>query len=274
MWKKTIETIKKNPKMLWGFTIPVIINLILVFPVYRAFILTILGKYSRIDSIPAFSETIKNYAIALPIVYILMGIFVLPSLYGFVYEAVTGIKRHIKTKEWLFKYSWRVVVKSFMGLFVLFSAFILLFLFFVFPNVGMVLYTVAFSAWGVFWIISLTSVTAEDRFIDSLPNTFYIGAKYYIKMYFTTVVVMLPAIVLSAFYLIHLHRVGLDIAYAVPSFSIAPKIIAVAFILLVVILSIYYVYANAFLFTYSMNYYILEKAKMELEEKEKENTAS
>ena len=273
MWKKTIETIKRYPKMLWGFTVPVVINLMLLFPIYRSIVLTILGSYSRIDDVPNFAETVRSYVFALPIAYILMGVFVLPALYGGVYTAVTGIKRDMRTKEWFFKYSWRVVVKGFFGLFVLFSVFVLFFLFFVFPNVGFTLYTVGFSAWGVFWMISLTSVIAEDKFIDSFPNTFFVGGRYYLKMYFTTVTVMLPAIVLSTLYMIHLHKVGLDIAYAVPQFNIAPEIIAAVFILIVVLLSIYYVYANAFLFTYSMQNYIKEKDKLEMEEKEKENNA-
>jgi len=274
MWKKTIETIKKYPKMLWGFTIPVIINLILTFPLYRSIVLTILGQYARIDDVPNFTEVVGRYFIAVPLVYLLMGIFLLPSLYGSVYGAVTGIKRTMKTREWFLKYSWRVVVKSFFGLFVLLAALVLLFLFFAFPNVGFALYTIALSAWGVFWIISLTSVIAEDRFIDSLPNTFYVGARYYIRMYITTMIVISPAIALITFYLIYLHKAGMDIAYAVPSFAVAPEIVAGIFILIAVVLSVYYVYANAFLFTYSMYHYINEKAKMEQSDNEKENKQS
>ena len=107
MWKKTIKTIRDNPKMLWGFIVPVLAGLVLTFPIYRSIILTLLGDYSRIDDVPNFREVVRSFAIAAPIIYILMGVLVLPPLYGYVYKAVTGNEKKIWSKDGLLKYSWR-----------------------------------------------------------------------------------------------------------------------------------------------------------------------
>lgn len=270
MWKKTIDTIRKNPIMLLGFAIPVIISLGLVFPIYRSIVLTILGDYSRIDDVPNFREVVRTFAIASPFAYILMGVFVLPPLYGYVYKAVTGTEKKIWSKQGFIKYSWRVVVKSFLGFFTLFAAFILLFLLFAVPSLGFAVYTIAFSAWGVFWIISLTSAIVEDRFIDSFPNTFFVGHRYYYKMYFTSSIIMLPAILLSGWFMVYFHGVGLDISQAVPTLDILPNWIIAIFIAIVVFLSIYYVFAQAFLYTYSMHHYIVERGKLDEEDRQKE----
>ncbi|MEX1378237.1 MAG: hypothetical protein AB1Z23_12305 [Eubacteriales bacterium] len=269
MWKKTIETIKQYPKMLWGFTIPVIIGLATVFPVYQSIILTLLGDYSRIDDVPNFREVIRTYAFASPFAYILMAIFVLPPLYGYVYKAVTGNEKITWSQGRFFSYSWRILLKSLFAFLTLFAVFIALFLFFAVPNLGFALYLVAFSAWAVFWIISLTSVIAEDRFIDSLPNTFFVGSRYYLKMYFTSTVVMTPAIIVSAIFMIYFHNVGWDIAYAVPTIDLPPRLLALIFIFLISCLSVYYVFAQAFLFTYSMRYYLQEREKLDEEERQK-----
>jgi len=270
MWKKTINTIKKNPRMLWGFIIPVIVGLALVFPVYKSIVLTLLGDYSRIDDVPNFREVVRSYAIASPFIYMLMGVFVLPPLYAYIYKACTGKVKKMWTRENFVKYSWRVVVKSILGFITLFALFIVLFLFFAVPSLGFTIYTFAFSAWGVFWIISLTSVTVEDRFIDSLPNTFFIGVRYYFKMYATSALVMMPAILVSTVIMVYLHNVGMNIAYAVPTINMEPKLLAVLFILFITVLSIYYVFAQSFLFTYSMHHYINEKEKLEKEDIQKQ----
>ncbi|MBN2878622.1 MAG: hypothetical protein JXN65_03235 [Clostridia bacterium] len=267
MWKKTIKTIKDNPKMLWGFIVPVLAGLVLTFPIYRSIILTLLGDYSRIDDVPNFRELVRGFAIAAPIVYILMGVLVLPPLYGYVYKAVTGKEKKIWTKDGLLKYSWRVVVKSFMNFITLFAVFIVFFLFFAVPGLGFAMYTIAFSAWCVFWVISLTSAIVEDRFIDSLPNTFFVGGRYYLKMYFTSTIVMTPAIIFSALFLLYFHGVGMDIAYAVPTLDTNPKIIVLIFLTIAGFLSVYYVFAQSFLFTYSMHYYITEREKLDEEDR-------
>ena len=267
MWKKTIKTIRDNPKMLWGFIVPVLAGLVLTFPIYRSIVLTLLGDYSRIDDVPNFREVVRSFAIAAPIVYILMGVLVLPPLYGYVYKAVTGNEKKIWSKDGLLKYSWRVVVKSFLNFLTLFSIFIVLFLFFAVPGLGFALYTIAFSAWGVFWIISLTSAIVEDRFIDSFPNTFFVGGRYYLKMYLTSTLVMTPAILFSAWFLIYFHGVGMDIAYAVPTLNMDPKIIILIFLSIAGFLSVYYVFAQCFLFTYSMHYDIVEREKLDEEDR-------
>jgi len=269
MWKKTIKTIREHPRIILGFIIPVVINLGLTFPVYRSVVLTLLGDYSRIDDVPNFQEVVRAYAISSPFAYILLGVLVMPPIYRYVYQAVTGKEIKVWSKEGFFKYSWRVVVKSLLGFLSLFSIFILLFLLFAVPSLGFAVYTLAFSAWSVFWIISLTSVIVEDRFVDSLPNTFFVGRRYYFKLYFTSMITMTPAIAFSAWFMIYFHSVGLDIAYAVPDIGMNPILIVIIFLTLALLLSIYYVFIQAFLYTYSMHYYIQESAKLDEEEKAK-----
>ncbi len=270
MLKKAIDTIKKNPKILLGFAVLVIAGLLLAFPFYRSIVLTILGDYSRIDEVPDFREVVRTVAIVSPFVYMILGVFVLPPLYSYVYEAITGEKKIVWSKKSFFKYSWRIVARTVMAFFTLFAAFIVLFLFFVVPNLGFILYTAALSAWCVFWVISLTSVAVEDRFIDSLPNTFFVGRRYYFKMYLVSFVTMLPAIVLSTWFMIYFHSVGMDIAYAVPAINGNPILIVTVFLLLTLSLSIYYVFAQAFIFTYSMHCYLAEREKMNEEDRLKE----
>ena len=270
MWKTTRQTIKKNPKMLLGFIIPVVLGLGFAFPIYRAIILTLLGDYSRIDDVPNFQQVIRYFAIASPIIYILMGVLVMPPLYSYVYEAVTGEKKNVWTKEGFLKYSWRVVVKSFLAFFILFGVFIVLFLFFVVPSLGFALYTFGFTLWLVFWIISLTSVIAEEKFVDSLPNTFYVGKRYYFKLYITSTLTMIPAILFSTIFMIYFHSVGMNIADAVPALNINPVAALIIFIAIALGLSVYYVFAQAFIFTYSMHYYIQEREKMIEEDRLKE----
>jgi len=267
MWKKTIKTLRENPRILLGFIIPVVINLGLSFPVYRSVVLTLLGDYSRIDDVPNFQEIVRAYAISSPFAYILLGVFVMPPIYRYVYKAVTGKEIKVWSKDGFLKYSWRVVVKSFLGFFILFAVFIVFFLFFVVPSLGFAMYTIAFSAWSVFWIISLTSAIVEDKFVDSLPNTFFVGRRYYFKLYFTSMITMTPAIACSAWFMIYFHGVGLDIAYAVPQISMNPILIVVIFLAIALLLSVYYVFAQAFLYTYSMHHYIEESVKLDEEEK-------
>lgn len=269
MWKKTINTLKKNPRILLGFIIPVVINLILTFPIYRSIVLTLLGDYARIDDAPNFQEVVRAYAISSPFAYILLGVFVMPPIYRYVYQAVTGKEIKVWSKEGFFKYSWRVVVKSFLGFFTLFAIFVLLFLLFAVPSLGFAMYTIAFSAWSVFWVISLTSVIVEDKFVDSLPNTFFVGRRYYFRLYFTSMITMTPAIAFSAWFMIYFHSVGMDIAYAVPDINMNPTLLAVIFLTIAALLSIYYVFAQAFLYTYSMHCYIEESVKLDEEERKK-----
>ena len=267
MWKETINTIKKNPRMLWAFTIPVILTLILAFPMYRSIALTLLGNYTWIEDVPNFTEIIRSYTVVLPIAYILIGVFVLPPLYAYVYEVVTGKKKNIWTKTGFLKYSWRVIAMNLFAFLILFAFFVMLFFLFIVPTLGFTVYTIAISACGVFLIISLTSAIAEDRFIDSLPNTFFIGHRYFIKMYLTSTVIMMPSIAVSTWYIVYLHKVGMDMAYAIPTINMPPKLTVFIFLSIVFLLSVYYVFAQAFLVIYSMHHYITEKAKLELEDK-------
>ena len=269
MWRNTVEIIRKNPKMLIGFTIPVIVGLVSVFPLYRSIVLTLLGQYSRIDEMPNFLELVRSFAIGAPFVYLLMGVFVLPPLYGYVYTAVTGEQRVAPTKEDFIKYSWRVVLKSFLALLMLLVVSVVLFLFLAVPYLGFALYMIAFSMWSVFWVISLTSVIAEDRFIDSMPNTYFVGKRYYLRMYFTAVIVMIPSILVSGAFLLYFHSVNWDIAYVVPQINLPSKLLALIFIFVVSCLSVYYVFAQAFLFTYSMKNYLIERDKLDEEETKK-----
>ncbi len=80
-------------------------------------------------------------------------------------------------------------------------------------------------------------------------------------------ITMTPAIACSAWFMIYFHSVGMDIAYAVPTVSMDPVLIVVIFLSIALALSIYYVFAQAFLYTYSMHYYIDERAKLDEEEK-------
>lgn len=262
MWKKTRQTIRANPAMLLGFTIPIIIGLVLMVPIYKSIILAILGSSTSIKEIPGFPDIIHTIVIVAPILFVLLGVFVVPPLYRYVLEACTGTVAKGWVTRGIKKYWWKVIAETLFTYLILFAMSTILFLLFAIPTLGFATYAVAVFAWGVFCIISLTATIAEEKFLDSLPNMFFIGGRYYLRLLGTSLLILIPSFLISAWYLVYFHSVGLDATMAIPNIGMSPNLMVAVFIIVTVLLCIYYIFAQAFIYTYSMHHYIAESLKL------------
>jgi len=255
MIKKTIKTLKDNPKILLLFAIPFLYTLVRMILI-RSSILSDIRLTEFIQSQGLYSEPNMYVTWGIGIIYYVgWGIFLYPPILYLIYESVDNKQSEDWYKRGLKGYWWRNLVLSLLFFAVIVA--VMLPLFFVLSIV--IGFTIAFSnslvifyivitvfavivlSITVFMHIGTAAVFAEKNFGKGLGNMFKVGFKYFFKVLPVAIVIMIPMGLV----------VGNMIANSVREVS---DIVTIT-------LSLWGVVTGAFVSTFCMHCYVNEKNK-------------
>lgn len=267
MIKKTFKTLGENPIILLGFALPVIVSFLAVLPMFP--VLGRVGDFiveyvvTGVTPAPeAFIGMIGSSTAAaglLSLASLLITIFILPPVMNKVYDACSNNGEPGWYARGLKRSWWKVIVTSMIYSAIASGVMFVAAFFMMIPRLGGVLYMLASLVIAIFGIIIFTSVIAEDQYGRGLGNAFSVGQKYFFKQLGALLLAALPIILIA---LIMFFSVVSSIApYAT---SPDPQKLLGEIVgdmlgfagALAIVFSVYYIFASAFVYTYSMNQYL------------------
>jgi len=270
MFKKTFNTLKKNPVILLGFALPIILSLLAVLPMLfgvTGFMQDVMDASSRgadisdTEIISFMSKYLISFA-TLMLISLASIFLITPPVLNKIYEVCSGrsesgwYARGLKRSWWKIFVTTIIIsaVSSMLGFVIAIVLFI--------PFVGWLAYFAITISLSVFVILALTSVIAEDDFGNGLSNIFNVGFKYFFKQLGTVALVNLPIYLVTIAFtilgwvkIINLSTMPSDGAAALELFTSFMPILWI----FVGAVSLYSIFSSSFAYVYSMHNYLDKK---------------
>ena len=276
MIKKTFRTLGSNPVILLGFALPFIISFLAFIPMLATAddimnVIPELAAYSmetgQNPPIEMLSSISAGYFGSLGLSMLtglITSLLILPPIFQKVYEACEDKKipgwygRGIKRSWWKVLVSAIIISAASTGIVLVVSILLII------PLIGFLSWLAAICAIAVFAIIMLTAVIAEDDFGTGLGNTFSIGKKYFLKQLGVIILALIPGTVFTGV-------IGgiMYTSFAKYTVSATPAEMINELLgdvmpymwVLMAVFYIYYIFAAAFIYTYSMHRYLDRKSQ-------------
>ena len=268
MIQTTFQTLKKHPELIFGVLITGLIGGIILTPAFLGMD-TYFENFFKMQSgdAEAIHAVVNTGALMFFLSLlsnIVVGFLLMPALMNRTYEACAGIAepgwlgRGIK-RCWWKPFVTGLIISASATVIVLVTAIIS-----IIPILGGLVSFAIYIGIGVFTIIAYTSTIAEDNYGEGLGGIFTTGSKYFFKLLGILALVMIvPVIIMSIFSGIFMSNMmeGYNTGQVndpVMMFSSMFQFMK-PMIIISLVMSIYYVIAYPFVYTYSMHQYISEK---------------
>ena len=254
MIKKTLDTIKSNPKVLLVFTAAILLMSFGVSFITLKFTGSALTPAAlNYDQVLGLLSDFLVYLGILLVFALAATTLVWPALGNYIHEMCTGKLEKGWYLRGLKKSWWKVPLLALIIIAITAVAFIFLALIFAYvlraALISLLLNLALTLTISVYSIIALTAVFVEDEFSYALGNVFSLGGSYFFKLLGVAVLVYLPFFLISLLFSYITNAIGI----VIDNFS-------VMYFILQAVNIIYSAATTVFILTYSMHRYLDERS--------------
>lgn len=273
MYKKTFNTIKKNPIILLGFALPILLSIAAVIPILSGItplindVMAAESAGTQVNDMVIF-DFFSKYMLTFALIMLISGLsifLIMPPILNKIYDACSGNNEPNWYARGLKRSWWKIFVTSIiMSTISSMLGFVVVLIMFI-PIAGMFAYSVVILGLSVIVIIAHTSVIAEDDYGTGLSNIFSIGFKYFFKQLGAFALINIPTFVLSI-----AMSVTMGIQVFQLSYSSAIDVEIVSFFntfmpimyVFIGVISLYSVFSTSFTYVFSMHSYLDKKSQL------------